>query len=227
MSIMGTRAWHACIILIHTLLGWYTAIKELTATTSTILILWHLVWQSPPMHHIIILPWAHIEAVAGLFSTVGQCINRVMKQIFLLPSSLGECLLWGPSLLISPGGGRKGMAWWLWKGSVIAVQYSTPKKGHTAQAMWTRICKVHTGWLEVSLDGNFLVRAGEPGECQCLTANKNKNKWVKSCILTHLDMKAWRGREGPREGRREISERCKKHYDEQQGVPFGLQKRSR
>ena len=78
-----------------------------------------------------------------------------------------------------------------------------------------------TGWLEVSLDGNFLVWAGE-----CLTTNKNK--WLKSCILTHLDMKASM-RDGERSQGSEMQ--CKKkHYDGQEEgggsiVPFGLQKR--
>lgn len=74
----------------------------------------------------------------------------------------------GPPLLISPGEGRIGVVTEEWR--AVSLQYSTTKKGHTAQAIWwygVMDKEMHgtTGWLEVSLDGNFLVWAGEPGKC--------------------------------------------------------------
>ena len=133
--------------------------------------------------------------------------------------------LWAPLTHLSRR--REGLARSVKSLCAIAVQYyeeETHSTGHVdkeAHGTYRLVGTWKYHWM-----ATFWCGQVNRAKCECLTTNKNK--WLKSCILTHLDMKASM-RDGERSQGSEMH--CKKkHYDGQEEgggtiVPFGLQKR--
>jgi hypothetical protein len=158
--------------------------------------------------------------VHSLFNTVGQCINRVMKQIFLLHSSLGECFLWGP--LTHRSRRREGLARPLKTEepvchcSTVLWRRDTQHRPYGQGNAWYRLVGSIIGWQLFGV-GRWTGQVRMPNNKQ-----KQMSKKLHSYPLGH---------ESRHEGRREISGRRSARRSIMMGrkrgsiVPFGLQKR--